>query len=759
MEDPPQGTPNLLTAKSYAKLDDNEEVKDSPPVPAIDPKLLPQHSFQIVENAQAKKLLRQFRSSMGNLLTLVQEDCAGGGNQNPKAVTVSEPLAQPSGSATIVEIPATETAKRNFLVKFPADEKFANDDEDDDRKAGALPSLHNVKIDLISLIPTKINHIHLELEFFGALEEEMKKCVAFYETECKHFREQIELAFYCLLELDSIEKLQDSKAKEERLRELPRQFWGGKRSVRQLFRDLYYGLGLLKNFHVVNYLAVVKILKKHDKSSSGWVDSCKTLIAKLDSGEMYPSIEPIKGFIVAVEKMFLRHLSENKEKSKALESLRQHDGPEESHLVTFGAGFSFGAVIGVTFSALVAFAIADRTSADFSSYFFTVDKNQSTVKTEIASAIPIFRLMFLIAFHLLMWGVDLLVYERRKINARFIMDADPRSFLKSNQVILIAVSLLTLVIADVLFYTISVAYKSSIGIDNPGYIHFVLLLTLLACSALPVDILFYQSRKYFWSCLLEIIKTPFVDVVFEHFFIADQLTSCGVVLLDLQYALVYYCTGNFITFENTKFSSTRAYTRISLLVALVPYWLRFAQCIRRAIRSPAQRSTHLWNTLKYGLAIVATLFSYFYSFYGFISLWYIWLVFKICSALDGFMWDIFQDWSIIKFTPKSEKLPFGKISKTDRFSTGNAIVAGVNLLLRLAFVLNFLMFTNAGIYGASFNREMSVWFLSTLEIYRRGQWNVLRMENEHLNNCGNFRAFQEIPPEFTFKLGSLKKHV
>jgi hypothetical protein len=35
-----------------------------------------------------------------------------------------------------------------------------------------------------------------------------------------------------------------------------------------------------------------------------------------------------------------------------------------------------------------------------------------------------------------------------------------------------------------------------------------------------------------------------------------------------------------------------------------------------------------------------------------------------------------------------------------------------------------------------------------LEITRRGVWNTIRIENEHLNNVGEFRAFKEIPLPF-----------
>jgi xenotropic and polytropic retrovirus receptor 1 len=34
--------------------------------------------------------------------------------------------------------------------------------------------------------------------------------------------------------------------------------------------------------------------------------------------------------------------------------------------------------------------------------------------------------------------------------------------------------------------------------------------------------------------------------------------------------------------------------------------------------------------------------------------------------------------------------------------------------------------------------------LAPLEVFRRFIWNYFRLENEHLNNCGNFRAVRDI---------------
>ena len=41
--------------------------------------------------------------------------------------------------------------------------------------------------------------------------------------------------------------------------------------------------------------------------------------------------------------------------------------------------------------------------------------------------------------------------------------------------------------------------------------------------------------------------------------------------------------------------------------------------------------------------------------------------------------------------------------------------------------------------------HLSVTLLSAFEIYRRAQWAILRVENEHLNNSSKYRTFCYIP--------------
>ena len=62
-----------------------------------------------------------------------------------------------------------------------------------------------------------------------------------------------------------------------------------------------------------------------------------------------------------------------------------------------------------------------------------------------------------------------------------------------------------------------------------------------------------------------------------------------------------------------------------------------------------------------------------------------------------------------------------------------------DIMLRFIWIVSFLL---------TENKVLSVDFLTSLqailEVFRRFVWNFFRLENEHLNNCGQFRAVRDI---------------
>ncbi len=45
-----------------------------------------------------------------------------------------------------------------------------------------------------------------------------------------------------------------------------------------------------------------------------------------------------------------------------------------------------------------------------------------------------------------------------------------------------------------------------------------------------------------------------------------------------------------------------------------------------------------------------------------------------------------------------------------------------------------------------FNESLLIFIVAALELYRRAQWALLRLENEHLTNASRYRAFCWVPP-------------
>ncbi|MCO5560523.1 hypothetical protein L7F22_014138 [Adiantum nelumboides] len=68
----------------------------------------------------------------------------------------------------------------------------------------------------------------------------------------------------------------------------------------------------------------------------------------------------------------------------------------------------------------------------------------------------------------------------------------------------------------------------------------------------------------------------------------------------------------------------------------------------------------------------------------------------------------------------------------------------LNTILRFAWLQSV---TRIEPFGSS-RRYFTDGFFASLEVVRRVHWNFYRLENEHLNNVGNFRATKAIPLPF-----------
>ena len=66
-----------------------------------------------------------------------------------------------------------------------------------------------------------------------------------------------------------------------------------------------------------------------------------------------------------------------------------------------------------------------------------------------------------------------------------------------------------------------------------------------------------------------------------------------------------------------------------------------------------------------------------------------------------------------------------------------------DVTLRLVWIVKILVFRLFEVRGKVYSEGVVAVF-NVLEIFRRAVWNFLRLENEHLNNVGQFRVMRNI---------------
>ncbi|KAK1283455.1 Phosphate transporter PHO1-2 [Acorus calamus] len=152
-------------------------------------------------------------------------------------------------------------------------------------------------------------------------------------------------------------------------------------------------------------------------------------------------------------------------------------------------------------------------------------------------------------------------------------------------------------------------------------------------------------------------------------------------------------------------------------------------------------ANHLANAGKYSSAMLAGAARILYAAHP-TPMWLgVAIITSIFATIYQLYWDFVKDWGF--FNPKSKN----KWLRDDLVLKNKNIYyvsIAINFVLRLAWVETLLHFKKIG----GVEHRLVEFFLASIEIIRRGHWNFYRLENEHLNNVGKFRAVKTVPLPF-----------
>ena len=562
----------------------------------------------------------------------------------------------------------------------------------------------------ISVLPLVDIDGALEEEFFRELSTQLEEMELFYKSQEFKLKSRLnELGN----QLNLLER-QTLSAGRLSLRAVSKQ----KQELKFAYKEFYLNLIILQNFRVLNHTGFRKIAKKHDKvvvNTRG-----QEFMSSIVNESYMVKLSDVKDMIETAENEAIR--LENGNRKKAMNQLRV---PPLRHLGKGRGLFLTGFFLGCSAILLVAMLVA---------FIYFLPRHGFKHWKVAYSA---FRPTLLLILFMFFYGFNSRAWVRYGVNHVLIFEFDPRNRMSVSQVFEVASLGLFIWSAAGLLYL----FSPLLGIHQfvaPG----LLLLVFIALFFLPFPLFFYRSRLWLMRKLLRVFLAPFFKVEFSDFWLGDQLNSLVVVLLDFEFYLCS-CVVLLVAVDQGREiegCGTHIYG-LRPLLACIPAWLRFLQCLRR-YRDSGRAFPHLVNAGKYSCALFVVFFSTInvtvkYSSGQAGAAYYLTLLLWIAAAVTNSCyttaWDLIMDWGLFDG---------GCVLRAERVyphASVYIIAAVQDAILRCSWTLT-LSVGQANL----FPQEILAFPVAILEVFRRFVWNFFRLENEHLNNCGEFRVVRDI---------------
>ncbi|KAJ0242843.1 Phosphate transporter PHO1 1 [Hirschfeldia incana] len=508
---------------------------------------------------------------------------------------------------------------------------------------------------------------------------------------------------------DGVNKLRISKKKLSHAEKM----------IKGALTELYKGLNYLKTYRNLNMLAFMNILKKFDKVTGKQI---LPIYLKVVESSYFNSSDKVVNLTDEVEEWFIKHFA-GENRRKAMKYLKPHNR-KESHSVTFFIGLFTGCFVALLAGYIIVAHLTGMYRKNSENTFY------------METAYPVLSMFGLLFLHLFLYGCNIFMWRKARINYSFIFELGSENELKFRDVFLICTASMSL-ITGVMFAHLSLLAKGySFGQVQviPGLLLLVFFLILIC----PLNIFYKSSRYRLITVIRNIVFSPLYKVVMLDFFMADQLCSQVPMLRNLEYIACYYITGSYATQDYGYCMRVKYYRDLAYAVSFLPYYWRAMQCARRWFDEG--ETSHLVNLGKYVSAMLAAGTKVAYEKERSIGWLCLVVVMSSIATIYQLYWDFVKDWGLLQ---RNSNNPWLRNQLMLRHKYIYYFSMVLNLVLRLAWLQTVL--------HSSFEHvdyRVTGLFLAALEVIRRGHWNFYRLENEHLNNAGKFRAVKTVPLPF-----------
>ncbi|KND02878.1 uncharacterized protein SPPG_01959 [Spizellomyces punctatus DAOM BR117] len=488
--------------------------------------------------------------------------------------------------------------------------------------------------------------------------------------------------------------------------------------LQKAFLEYYRLLELLKNFRIINQTSLTKILKKNEKAINWEITGVgsEIYLSRAKSLHLFTS-NKVEDLIAETEALYTEVFAEG-DRHSAMRKLRIPDLKAQSQGFT---SWRTGLFVGL---AIPAIALTLRKT-------FTggiPDENVALILLIYGGfSIPIFFLFY--------YSMLLVIWARYHVNWVLVFELDPRDYLPPEGFSEVASILLFLFAYNMYF-----AMDDNIFPFIPlNWYPVMLLLLIIVILINPFNFFHRSSRKWFIRTLGRITFSGLFEVQFRDFFITDLLSSMTYMFVSMQ---ILVCT-TFHQFDRLADHCEFSHSWVVPFITAIPATWRLLQCLRRYYDNRLVHP-HLTNAVKYCLSLSVVFISAAARINGSTVARVFWILSAIFASMYAYAWDVLYDWGLLQKNKYHKYLRKVIVYPPWLYMTS----IGVNFLLRLSWV--FLLSPNN--WGVFNDARILIYVQALLELFRRFMWSIIRMENEHTNNIGKFRAVTEVPLPFRVKI-------